>query len=94
MGPFANIRKGALCFLFATRTYPKMIEKTRISCTQALDRIACAPFFKERRIRFTESIELHRKSGEGGTLCAGTWQLEMEKTGVLFWIIRRSPATI
>jgi hypothetical protein len=27
MGPFANTRKGALCFLFATRIYPEMIEK-------------------------------------------------------------------
>jgi hypothetical protein len=29
----------------------------------ALDKTACAPFFKERRIRFAEPINLHRKLG-------------------------------
>jgi hypothetical protein len=34
----------------------------------ALDKTACAPFFKERRIRFAEPIKLLRKSGMWGTL--------------------------
>jgi hypothetical protein len=32
-----------------------------------LDRIACAPFFKERRMKFAEPNRLHRKSGVWGT---------------------------
>jgi hypothetical protein len=39
----------------------------------ALDRTACAPFIKERRMKFTEPTKLHRKSGIWGThrLAAG-----------------------
>jgi hypothetical protein len=39
-----------------------------------LDKIACAPFVKERRMEFTEPTKLHRKSGVWGTLgsVAGT----------------------
>jgi hypothetical protein len=33
----------------------------------ALDRTACAPFFKERRMKFREPTKLHRKSGVWGT---------------------------
>ncbi len=33
----------------------------------ALDKTACAPFFKERRMKCAEPTELHRKSGMWGT---------------------------
>jgi hypothetical protein len=33
----------------------------------ALARTACAPFLKERRIKFREPTTLHRKSGVWGT---------------------------
>jgi len=33
----------------------------------ALDRTACAPFLKERRMKFREHTKLHRKSGMWGT---------------------------
>jgi hypothetical protein len=33
----------------------------------ALDKAACAPFFKERRMKFTEPTTRHRKSGMWGT---------------------------
>jgi hypothetical protein len=33
----------------------------------ALERTACAPFFKERRMKFREPKNLHRKSGIWGT---------------------------
>jgi hypothetical protein len=33
----------------------------------ALDKIACAPFFKERRMKFAEPTNLHKKSGIWGT---------------------------
>jgi hypothetical protein len=33
----------------------------------ALDRTACAPLFKERRMKFREPTKLHRKSGMWGT---------------------------
>jgi hypothetical protein len=32
-----------------------------------LDRTACAPLFKERRMKFREPTKLHRKSGMWGT---------------------------
>ncbi len=34
---------------------------------EALDGTACAPFLKERRMKFRERTELHRKSGMWGT---------------------------
>ena len=37
----------------------------------ALDRTACAPFFKERRMKFREPTKLHRKSGMWGTHVRG-----------------------
>jgi len=33
----------------------------------ALDRTSCAPLSKERRMKFREPTELHRKSGVWGT---------------------------
>jgi hypothetical protein len=38
----------------------------------ALDMTACAPFFKERRMKFAEPTTLHRKSGMWGT--QGSWR--------------------
>jgi hypothetical protein len=32
----------------------------------ALERTACAPFIKERRMKFREPTKLHRKSGDVG----------------------------
>ncbi len=45
----------------------KTSEMPRISCTQRLDEAACAPFFKERRMKFEKPIRFHRKSGVWGT---------------------------
>ena len=39
------------------------ISRTRISCLDALERTACAPFREERRMKFTEATKFHRKSG-------------------------------
>ena len=38
-------------------------ERTRISCHAALDNAACAPFRKEGRMKCTNAIKVHRKSG-------------------------------
>ena len=38
-------------------------ERTRISCHAALDKTACAPFLKERRMTFANATNIHRKSG-------------------------------
>jgi hypothetical protein len=38
-------------------------ERTRISCHAALDKTACAPFLKERRMMFANATNLNRKSG-------------------------------
>jgi hypothetical protein len=38
-------------------------ERTRISCHAALDKAACAPFFKERRMMFASATNFYRKSG-------------------------------
>jgi hypothetical protein len=38
-------------------------ERTRISCHAVLDKAACAPFFKERRMMFANATNFYRKSG-------------------------------
>jgi hypothetical protein len=38
-------------------------ERTPISCHAGLDKAACAPFFKERRMMFTSATYFYRKSG-------------------------------
>ena len=38
-------------------------DRTRISCHAALDKTACAPFLKERRMMFANATNIHRKSG-------------------------------
>jgi hypothetical protein len=38
-------------------------ERTRISCHAALDKVACAPFYKERRMVSANATKFHRKSG-------------------------------
>src|SRR6266851_5515982 len=53
-------------------------ERTRISCLAPLDKTACAPFFKERRILFASATNFYRKSGgaERRDLCvdASSWK--------------------
>ena len=38
-------------------------ERTRISCHAAPDTVACAPFSKERRMKFANATKFYRKSG-------------------------------
>ena len=38
-------------------------ERSRSSCHAAPDKAACAPFRKERRMKFANAIKFHRKSG-------------------------------
>jgi hypothetical protein len=38
-------------------------ERTRISCHAAPDTVTCAPFSKERRIKFANATKFYRKSG-------------------------------
>src|ERR1700733_12628281 len=40
---------------------------TPISCQAVLERSACAPFIKERRMGYINATSLHRKSGPWGT---------------------------
>ena len=40
---------------------------TPISCHAVLERSACAPFIKERRMECINATSLHRKSGQRGT---------------------------
>jgi hypothetical protein len=40
---------------------------TPISCHAALERSACAPFIKERRMECINATSLHRRSGPWGT---------------------------
>jgi hypothetical protein len=46
----------------------------RISCTQLWKGTAWAPFFKERRMKFTEPTKLHRKSGIPRISCTQLWK--------------------
>ena len=47
----------------STPTLSSRPERTRISCHAALDKAACAPFFKERRMVSANATKFHRKSG-------------------------------
>jgi len=38
-------------------------ERTRIFCHAAQDRATCAPFSKERRMKFANATKFNRKSG-------------------------------
>src|ERR1700733_4204710 len=38
-------------------------ERTRISCHAAPDTVACAPFSRERRMKFANATKSYRKSG-------------------------------
>jgi hypothetical protein len=40
---------------------------TPISCHAVLERSACAPFIKERRMEYINDTSLRRKSGQWGT---------------------------
>jgi hypothetical protein len=42
-------------------------QRTPDSCHAALDKTACAPFSKERRMRFAEPSKLNRNPGGWGT---------------------------
>jgi hypothetical protein len=43
--------------------HPPLVIPTRISCHVALDRAACAPFRKDRRMKCINVTNLNRKSG-------------------------------
>jgi hypothetical protein len=43
--------------------HPPLVIPTRISCHAALDRAACAPFRRERRMKCVNATNLNRKSG-------------------------------
>jgi hypothetical protein len=47
----------------AATKLPSRPERTRISCRVALDKAACAPFFKERRMLFANATNFYGKSG-------------------------------
>src|ERR1700690_4258362 len=50
--------------------YPTQAQKqglTPISCHAVLERSACAPFIKERRMECVNATSLRRKSGQWGT---------------------------
>jgi hypothetical protein len=44
--------------------HPPLVIPTRISCHVALDRAACAPFRKERRMKCINATNLNRNPGE------------------------------
>ena len=52
----------------------------------ALDTATCAPFVKERRMKFAESTKLHRKSGVWGTLYSfaknGGWRGDPDRVAI------------
>ena len=44
-----------------------------ISCQAVLEKDACAPFIKERRMECVNATSLRRKSGRGGPYASGGW---------------------
>ena len=65
-------------------------ERTRISCRAAQDRAACAPFSKERRIKFTNATKCNRKSGEA--MAVRTTKITIETEGLL--VIRQARTVV
>jgi hypothetical protein len=55
-----------------TVAYPTLSKKRKgDSCQATLDKTACAPFSKERRMKFTEPSKLNRNPGEWAPLFRG-----------------------
>ena len=57
-----------LCINWKNHNLPKTnsssrAERTRMSCHTASNKTACAPFFKERRMKFAKATKLNRKFG-------------------------------
>jgi hypothetical protein len=50
----------------------------------AADKTACAPFIKERRMKFIEVLEPYRKSGMWGTRAC--WQVTVQSLNGWFWV--------
>src|SRR5258707_14576794 len=74
-------------------------ERTRISCLAPLDKTACAPFFKERRILFASATNFYRKSGgaERRDLCvdASSWKcFSTERTRISYLTMTKEGATV
>ncbi len=58
-----NTRRLIMGNVSVTNELSSRPERTRISCHAAVDKATCAPFRKERRMKFAEATKLHRKSG-------------------------------
>jgi hypothetical protein len=56
-------KKGASSAVYPTQPKPGL---TPISCHAVLERSACAPFIKERRMKCINATNLRRKSGQMG----------------------------
>ena len=63
----AKLARNSRCFHYAELRLQTEVssrpERTRISCRAALDKAAYAPFGKEGRMKCTNAIKFHRKSG-------------------------------
>jgi hypothetical protein len=62
LGP-ATALHGSVALPFDSHSLLWHPERTRISCHAAPDTVACAPFSKERRMKFANATKFYRKSG-------------------------------
>jgi len=69
LNPFFGFKDGIRdCLIEIRGSHPSQkTRRTPDSCHGALDKTACAPFYKERRMHFAEPGELHRNPGVWGT---------------------------
>ena len=69
----------------AHRAHFLAISRTLISCHDALKRTTCAPFRRERSMKFTEATKFHRKSGEPRSLRKGAcrWRKPQNSAGLV-----------
>src|SRR5271155_4999040 len=65
-------------------------ERAWISCHAAQDRVACAPFSKERRMKFANATKFNRKSGEA--MAVRTTKITIETEGLL--VIRQARTVV
>ena len=69
LNPFFGFKGGIReCLIEIRGSHPSQkTRRTPDSCHAALDKTACAPFYKERRMNFAEPSKLNRNPGIWGT---------------------------
>ncbi len=81
--PVSRNGKGMLLWACSISHISQKARDTPDFLQAAVDTTACAPFFKERRMKVAKGSKLHRKSGIWGTHGIGSAQKKRSCKGVL-----------